>query len=69
MKIDNSSNASSNQPQEKLLNRKEAAQMLNVNLVTFWRYTKAGKFPYYRVGKKMYFKWSEILEAIKVVQA
>ncbi|MBC8319097.1 MAG: helix-turn-helix domain-containing protein [Bacteroidetes bacterium] len=52
--------------EEKLLTRKEAAQLLNCNLVTFWRYTRDGRFPYYRVGRKMFFKRSEILDAIRV---
>jgi len=51
---------------EQLINRDEACLLLNVTSVTFWRYTKAKKFPYYRAGRKMLFKRSEILQAITV---
>ena len=51
---------------EDLLTRKQAAELLNCNLVTFWRYTRANKFPFYRAGRKMFFKRSEILKSIKV---
>ena len=52
--------------EEKLMTREEVAQMLNCNLVTLWRYTRAGQLPYYRVGRKMFFRRSEILEATRV---
>jgi excisionase family DNA binding protein len=54
------------QETEELLTRQEAAKLLQCNLVSLWRYTRAGKFPFYRAGKKMFFKRSEILESIKV---
>jgi excisionase family DNA binding protein len=51
---------------EKLLTRKEAMALLMCNSVTFWRYCRAGKIPYYRAGRKMFFKRSEILDAIRI---
>ena len=51
---------------EPFISRSECAKYLGVNLVTLWRYTRAGKLPCYRVGKKILFRRSEILEAIKV---
>ncbi len=51
---------------ENLLTRKETAKLLNCNLVTLWRYTRAGKFPFYRAGRKLFFKRSEIFQSIKV---
>lgn len=57
---------SENQEVENLLTRGQTAKLLNCNLVTLWRYTRAGKFPFYRAGRKMFFKRSEILEKIKV---
>lgn len=56
----------SNSTDEILLTRSEAAKLLNCNLVTLWRYTRAGLIPYYRVGKKMFFLKSEILKKIRV---
>jgi excisionase family DNA binding protein len=55
-----------NSNEEKLLTREEAMQLLNCKSVTFWRYTRENRFPYYRAGRKMLFKKSEILEAIRV---
>ncbi len=52
--------------EEALLSRKQAADFLHCNLVTLWRYTREGRIPYYRAGRKMLFKKSEILKAIKV---
>lgn len=52
--------------EEALLSRKQTAEFLHCNLVTLWRYTREGRIPYYRVGRRMFFKKSEILKAIKV---
>ncbi|MFC2102606.1 helix-turn-helix domain-containing protein [Bacteroidota bacterium] len=52
--------------QSELMGREEVAKMLRCNLVTLWRYTRDGKIPYYRAGRKMLFRREEILEAIKV---
>ncbi len=52
--------------QERLITRDEAMQLLNVSTATFWRYTTSGRFPFYRAGRKMLFKESEILNAIRV---
>lgn len=52
---------------EKLLTRNEAMALLNCNTVTFWRYCRAGKWPYYRAGRRMFFKRSEILDAIRII--
>jgi predicted DNA-binding transcriptional regulator AlpA len=52
---------------EKLLNRDEVMELLQISSVTMWRYTAKEKlFPYYRAGRKMFFRKSEILEAIKI---
>lgn len=51
---------------EELITRDEAIQLLKCTGQTFWRFTRAGKIPFYRAGHRMLFKRSEILEAIKV---
>jgi len=51
---------------ENLMSREETAKLLNCNLVTLWRYTRAQKFPFYRAGRKMFFKRSEVLNSIKI---
>ena len=52
--------------EEKLLNRAEAMELLQVGPVTFWRYLRDKKFPYYQAGRRLLFKRSEILDAIRV---
>lgn len=50
---------------EVLLTREEAADMLSVSLVTLWKYTKENIIPAYRIGTKVRYKKSEILQALK----
>ena len=51
---------------EPLMSRSEVISMFKINPVTMWRYVRDGKLPAYRISRKLYFKRSEILEAIKI---
>ena len=51
---------------EPLISRDEACELLKISRVTIWRYTKEGKLPYFRVGRKLLFKRSVLLAAIEV---
>jgi len=51
---------------EDLITRDEAKALLCCSDVTFWKFTRANKFPFYRAGRRMLFKKSEILESIRV---
>lgn len=53
---------------EDLITRNEAMELLRCGTVSFWKYTRDKRFPFYRVGRKMLFKKSEILESIRVSQ-
>lgn len=58
------------QPQtttDRLLTRKEVCKMLQVSLVTIHNWTKAGILNPYRIGNKLRFKESEVLEALQSV--
>ena len=58
------------QPQtEKLLTRKEVCKMLQISLVTCHNWTKQGILNPYRIGNKLRFKESEVLEALQSVNA
>lgn len=48
-----------------LLNRQETAKLLSVSLVTLWDWTKKDVLPAYRIGYKVRYKKSEVLEALK----
>jgi predicted DNA-binding transcriptional regulator AlpA len=50
-----------------LLTRDQVMELLQCNSSTLWRYTaKEKRFPYYRAGRKMFFKRDEVLQAIRV---
>jgi len=50
-----------------LLTRDQVMELLHCNSSTLWRYTaKEKRFPYYRAGRKMFFKRDEVLQAIRV---
>ena len=49
-----------------LLNKKEVAEMLKISLVTIHKYLKSGKLKYYRLGRRIYFKKGEIMEALQL---
>ena len=50
---------------EILLTRDETAKLLSISLVTLWKYTRDGLFPSYRLGSKIRYKKSEVLEALQ----
>jgi excisionase family DNA binding protein len=52
--------------EENFITRVEVAELLGINLVSLWRYTRQGLLPYYRIGRKMYFRKSEIIASMKV---
>jgi excisionase family DNA binding protein len=58
-----------NEPQtqqvDRLLTKVEMAKLLNVNLVTIYRYTKSGKIPFFRVGRRLLFDKELVLTSIK----
>ena len=54
------------QQDEPYITRQEAANILGVSLVTIWQLTRANKIPYYRVGKRLLFRKSELQKSFKV---
>lgn len=50
---------------EKILTREETAEMLSISLVTLWDWTRKNIVPAYRIGNKVRYKKSEVLEALK----
>ena len=53
---------------EKYITRKETAQILGVSLVTIHSWTKTGLINGYRIGTRIRFKESEIMESLNKVQ-
>lgn len=50
-----------------LLTIQEASTLLNVSLSTLHSYKKQGKLPFHRIGRRVYFKKTEILEALNKI--
>ncbi|MEH1007457.1 helix-turn-helix domain-containing protein [Winogradskyella sp. ECml5-4] len=49
---------------EILLTREETCELLSINLSTLWSYTKKGKLPSKKIGNRVYYLKSEVLEAL-----
>lgn len=52
---------------DELLTRQETANILKVSLVTLWDWTKKDVLPAYRIGYKVRYKKSEVLESLKKI--
>ncbi|WP_179022011.1 helix-turn-helix domain-containing protein [Winogradskyella forsetii] len=50
--------------EDRLLTREETAEMLSISLVTLWKWTKTDIIPAFRIGSKVRYKKSEILQAL-----
>lgn len=69
--IDENLNSSppDNQPQneqpDELLNIKDAAKVLNVSVPTMFNYKRKGIIPFYRIGRRVFFKRPELINSLK----
>ena len=55
--------------QSELITRKQAAQMLNLSLPTLREYTVRGIVPSYRVGSRVRYKKSEVINCLTKVKS
>jgi len=53
-------------PQKEFLSREEVCELLHINLVTLWRYTKDGRLKQHRIGKRVFFRAEEVRDAMKI---
>ncbi|MGZ7117711.1 MAG: helix-turn-helix domain-containing protein [Methanobacterium sp.] len=60
--------APSKKPEDSLLKPKDVAKMLSVSRVTISQWMKSGRLPYCRIGTRIYFKKSEVLEAMQIMK-
>lgn len=56
---------SSFQKEDKLLTREETCSLLSINLSTLWSWDKQGKLSSKKIGNRVYYLKSEILESLK----
>ena len=51
---------------ERLLSRSQTADLLDISLVTLYKWVKNGLIPCYKIGGKVYFKYDQVIESIKL---
>lgn len=61
-----SSKQGKNESNDQLLNRKQACKLLGCSLTTLYHYQRKGLIPFHKVGRKVLFNRSAILEHLKV---
>ncbi len=52
------------QAEDRVLTRKEVSELLSISLPTLRSYVKRGVIKEHRVGSRVLYKWSEILESM-----
>ena len=55
---------SQNNNTEIILSREEAAKLLSISLVTLWDLTRKDKIPAFRIGNKVRYRKSDVLNAL-----
>ncbi|WP_211323768.1 helix-turn-helix domain-containing protein [Chitinophaga dinghuensis] len=53
---------------DELITRKEAAALLGISLPTLLEFTKTGKVTGYRIGTRVRYKRTEIIDSLKQIQ-
>ncbi len=54
-----------NPDNDRLLTRQETADLLSISLVSLWDWTRKDLIPAYRIGNKVRYKKSEILQSLQ----
>lgn len=55
------------QVENNLLTQDETCKLLSINKTTLWKHSKSGKLKKYGIGNRVFFKRSEVLEAVKPI--
>lgn len=50
---------------EDLITRENACEFLSINKTSLWKHTKSGKLKSYGLGNRVYYKKSELIDAVK----
>ena len=53
------------QEENEILTREEVCKLLSINKTTLWKHTKSGKLKSLGLGNRVYYKKSEVLQAVK----
>lgn len=65
--FDDAFNTAKKEKEEILLTREETFKFLKIDSTTLWLWTKAGKLKCYAIGNRRYYKKSEILECLILI--
>jgi len=57
-----------NEKQDQLINVEEVTRLLNVSKVTVFKWKKEGRIPFYRIGRRIFFKKQEVLDSLKKIE-
>ncbi|MCX6244708.1 MAG: helix-turn-helix domain-containing protein [Bacteroidetes bacterium] len=52
-------------PQKEFISAEEVCEMLRINKVTLWRYTRDGRLKQHRIGRRVFFRVEEVRNALK----
>jgi excisionase family DNA binding protein len=58
-------NTLQNPDKDKLLSRQETADLLGISLVTLWQFTRKDLIPAFKIGNKVRYKKSQVLDALQ----
>ena len=55
------------QSENDLITRKQACDLLRINLTTLWKHTKSGKLKSFGIGNRVFYSKVQVLEAVKPI--
>lgn len=55
------------QSENDLITRKQACDLLRINLTTLWKHTKSGKLKSFGIGNRIFYSKVQVLEAVKPI--
>ncbi|MBF6641805.1 helix-turn-helix domain-containing protein [Flavobacterium sp. J49] len=63
--LENFASSTKSNDDNRLLSRTETAEMLGISLTTLWDYTRKDIIPAFRIGNKIRYKKSDVMEALQ----
>lgn len=57
------------QSENDLITRKQACDLLRINLTTLWKHTKSGKLKSFGIGNRVFYSKVQVLEAVKPINS
>ena len=51
-------------PHKEFMTSQEVCQMLHIKMVTLWRYSKDGRLKQHRIGRRVFYRFKEVKDAL-----